>query len=597
MSNIQNIDVSLHEIVKNISKNSYLIPKFQRDFVWNNNDIVDLGDSIIRGYPISSLLIMAENGSLNVSSHSLVKEILLDKQDEPLEEELRFYVLDGQQRLTSISKLFLNLDIKNEYYFDLLSILLAKYPNDEIQKDDGVVKVWHKSKTTDIFCRSFPRSKDDSDKPTRQNNRFISGRSIIENRFGSVVNKFLREFKDRSEEDLDKYTDYLNAIFGSVGGYSIPATVIARDSELGIVIRVFEKVNSSGKKLTLFDLINAKSFQTQKAEYQVGLTDYLTKNILERVSSDISSSAAIKSFLRFNDQNRSFEKLDKIVRILEIHSLLKKNATPAIFQSTMLEKDPNFWFDNWNKNADLFIKIVLWLKKEGLVDIGQTTFLEYMIAVFLANPKAFEISSFSEKIKSYAFYLSLSGTPFNKSNLDTVEKIFSISQRTVDKLPPYDDLTYTLNISDKDILQITPSSSKFTAIINAFYIDKIRGKFTHDIMGNSIKSDDVDDLDKHHIFPKSKVSDYSAKSPFNSIANYVLLGNFDNREVIKDRSPKEYAKNLILNKDSGAFNCHQNLIDPSQLENVETEDEANVLLKSRAKNIADLLNTVFKTDI
>jgi len=58
MSNIENRDISLQEIVKNISKDGYLIPKFQRDFVWNTKDIIDLGDSIIRGYPISSLLIM-----------------------------------------------------------------------------------------------------------------------------------------------------------------------------------------------------------------------------------------------------------------------------------------------------------------------------------------------------------------------------------------------------------------------------------------------------------------------------------------------------------------------------------------------------------
>ena len=74
MSNIKNIGVSLEEIVKNIYKDIYLIPTFQRDFVWNMKDIVDLGDSIIRGYPISSLLIMEQNGTLKVGSSSLLKD-------------------------------------------------------------------------------------------------------------------------------------------------------------------------------------------------------------------------------------------------------------------------------------------------------------------------------------------------------------------------------------------------------------------------------------------------------------------------------------------------------------------------------------------
>lgn len=74
MRNIQNIDITLQDIVKNIKNNNYLIPKFQRDFVWNTGDISDLGDSIIRGYPISSLLTMPENGTLTVGSSNLVKD-------------------------------------------------------------------------------------------------------------------------------------------------------------------------------------------------------------------------------------------------------------------------------------------------------------------------------------------------------------------------------------------------------------------------------------------------------------------------------------------------------------------------------------------
>ena len=105
MSNIQNIDISLQEIVKTISKDGYLIPKFQRDFVWNTKDILDLGDSIIRGYPISSLLTMAENGTLKVGSHSLSKdEPPLDYEHNNEDNEVKFYILDGQQRLTSILK-------------------------------------------------------------------------------------------------------------------------------------------------------------------------------------------------------------------------------------------------------------------------------------------------------------------------------------------------------------------------------------------------------------------------------------------------------------------------------------------------------------
>ncbi len=597
MSNIQNIDISLQEIVKNISKDSYLIPKFQRDFVWKTKDILDLGDSMIRGYPISSLLIMAENGSLNVGSHSLSKDDPPnDYEHRSDDSEVKFYILDGQQRLTSISKLFLNFDNKNEFYFDLLAILAEKFPNDEIQNDTGIKEGCLTSKITDIFCRNFSISKDKSEKPTRQNNRFISGKNIIDNKFGSVVSKFLRVFKDADEGKIDKYTDHLNAILGSVGGYSIPATVIASDSELGIVIRVFEKVNSTGKKLTLFDLINAKSFQIKNEVYKGGLSDYLTNKIIDATTNDQSLKFGVNSFLKYDDDNRAFEKLDKIIRIFEIADLLKRHAVPSIFQSAMLMKEPDFWFEMWNSNGDDMLKIMSWMESEGLIDIGQITFLEYAMAIFIANPKSFERAKFITEIKKYALYLSLSGTGFSKSNLDTVERIYSLSKQMTDSHESeqytYDSPSSSPNLNADQVLEITTSSAKFKAIMNIFYIDKIKGNFTVDIMGNSIKILVKNKMDNHHIFPKSRVTNFNAKSKFNSIANFVAVDSAANRINIKDKSPKVYFTEIKSQGDVKFF-CSQNLICFDEVIKIETESEAEIFIRSRAENIANIINAFF----
>jgi len=597
MSNIQNIDISLQEVVKNISKNSYLIPKFQRDFVWKPKDILDLGDSMIRGYPISSLLIMAENGTLNVGSHSLSKDDPPnDYEHKSDDNEVKFYLLDGQQRLTSISKLFLNFDNKNEYYFDLLAILVEKFPNDDIKNDTGIKNSCLISKITDIFCRNFPISKDRSEKPTRHNNRFISGKNIIDNKFGSVVNKFLRVFKDASEYNIDKYTDHLNAILGAVGGYSIPATVIASDSELGVVIRVFEKVNSTGKKLTLFDLINAKSFQVKNESYKGGLSDYLTNEIIKIISDKQDLKLGVNNFLKYDENNRGFEKLDKIIRIFEIADLLKKQSVPSIFQSTMLMKEPEFWFEMWNDNGSKMLEIMSWMEYEGLIDIGQITFLEYATAIFIANSKSFDIIKFKTEIKKYSLYLSLSSTGFSKSNLDTVERIYSLSKQMTDshesKKYTYDSPSSNPNLTADKVLEITTSSSRFKAIMNIFYLDKIEGKFTADITGNPIKDRDRSKMDNHHIFPKSRVTDFTAKSQFNSIANFVLIDNTVNRESIRDKSPKEYFSTINL-QDNGKFYCEQNLIDIDEAMRIENESEAKGFIKNRASIIAKLINAYF----
>ena len=405
MRNIQNIDISLKEVVKNIRNNNYSIPKFQRDFVWNTKDISDLGDSIIRGYPISSLLTMPKNGTLKVGSTSLVK-IDFTGTSSNEDKETKNYILDGQQRMTSISKLFLSFDNKNEYYFDLLAILIENFRDDNIDKKECIKNKLLQSKLDDSFCRAFPIGKSNDEKPTRGNNRFISGKTIINDKSGSIINKFLRLFSDNefNQNDIDKYTDNLNAILNSVGGYSIPATIISSDSELGVVIRVFEKVNSTGKKLTLFDLINAKSFETQNEAYKGGLSDYLKSEIISKIEAKNHFKLGVNKFLGFDKNEQVFEKTDRIIRIFEIASLLEKGSVPSIFQSNMLKRNADFWFNTWIEKGNQLLEIVSWMNDVGLIDIGQITFLEYATAIFLANKKSFDSKKFKNEIKKYATY-------------------------------------------------------------------------------------------------------------------------------------------------------------------------------------------------
>jgi uncharacterized protein with ParB-like and HNH nuclease domain len=598
VANIQNIDIGLHEIVKNISKDVYLIPKFQRGFVWGTSDIIDLGDSIVRGYPISSLLIMPASGTLKVGYDSLLENNYNKKQDDFKEYEIesKHYILDGQQRLTSISKLFLGTDNKKEYYFDLLAILIQKYPADNINNDSGLGIVKGKSRLniSDGFCRSFPISKDQNEQSTRHYNRFISGKSIIENKYGSVISKFLRVLKDATENNIDKYTDYLNGVLGALVGYSIPVTMISSDSELGVVIRVFEKVNSTGKKLTLFDLINAKSFQVENSIYQGGLSNYLTNKILNLLNSQNNLKSGVNSFLKFDEGEQSFEKLDRIVRIFEIADLLENDSVPSIFQSAMLEREPEFWFETWNKKGAYLLEIIYWMEEEDLIDIGQVTFLEYAIAIFIANPKVFDFPRFKKEIKKYTLHLILVDSNFSKSNLDTVEKLYAISRKMTDSHEStkydYESLSGNPNMTKNKILECTTAKATFKAVMNILYNEKSGGLFTVDILGNNIKN--KLNKDNHHIYPRSRVSAFSAGSKFNSIANIVLIDSTSNRQDIKDKSPSEYFSK-ISSQIQGRHYCEQNLIDIDEAINMDSEIRADLFIDNRAEKIAKIVNQYF----
>ena len=55
MSQFQ-MPITINQALNYIGNNNYLLPAFQRDFVWKSDQIEKLFDSLMRGYPTSSML-------------------------------------------------------------------------------------------------------------------------------------------------------------------------------------------------------------------------------------------------------------------------------------------------------------------------------------------------------------------------------------------------------------------------------------------------------------------------------------------------------------------------------------------------------------
>lgn len=92
---------SIPDILNRISAGQIRIPKFQRGFVWEPDRVAYLMDSIYKGYPIGSLLLWRTGEKLK-DERNLGPFALPQPEDKfPID-----YVLDGQQRLTSIFGVF-----------------------------------------------------------------------------------------------------------------------------------------------------------------------------------------------------------------------------------------------------------------------------------------------------------------------------------------------------------------------------------------------------------------------------------------------------------------------------------------------------------
>jgi hypothetical protein len=97
------ITISHHnvsEFMQQLAAGEFLIPTFQRAFVWNPEDICSLWDSIYQHYPVGSILCWKTNIRLHV--HRKIGGFFIPGNSNSSLDGPQCYILDGQQRATAL---------------------------------------------------------------------------------------------------------------------------------------------------------------------------------------------------------------------------------------------------------------------------------------------------------------------------------------------------------------------------------------------------------------------------------------------------------------------------------------------------------------
>lgn len=249
---MQTINFDIGQLLKKVKSGDFLIPQFQRDFTWKEGQTRLLIDSIARNYPVGSLLILGKNNEIPLKSRKIdaayPPEQVLEEGgfDEAGVES--YYVLDGQQRLTSIVRVFLDAHPKRNYYFDLKSMH---------ETFDGESSAW-------IVSRA--RTKTNPDR--KENNKLIrTDIALDQEKCDVYISEYVEDSKDFPELNNDKpgarkVAAKLKGVFETIRKFSLPFVVLDSDASLNSVCRVFETINSTGTRLTTFDLAVARYYPT-----------------------------------------------------------------------------------------------------------------------------------------------------------------------------------------------------------------------------------------------------------------------------------------------------------------------------------------------
>lgn len=234
-----------------IAKN-YQIPTFQRDVVWEQENVKKLWDSIYKFYPLGSILIWKTD--LKLQNHRQIGgHQITDTNFSRTEYQ---YILDGQQRTTSLLTSLYGGSIEGRPDFDPLLYVDLTIPIDSDTDDESY-------RNRFLFWSEI----DDRNGEIRPNigkkKRFDEGLIVklidIKNNFTTVQTSIFNSpavNKDFNHSFLAE----LSKIKGVLDNYRI-SFIEVKGIQVSEVCQIFERINQAGKPLNIFDIVVAKTFK------------------------------------------------------------------------------------------------------------------------------------------------------------------------------------------------------------------------------------------------------------------------------------------------------------------------------------------------
>lgn len=204
----------INNLITSIKRGETKGPQFQRKFVWKDEQALNLLDSIAKNYPVGSLLLWKTADKLRTERN--IGEFRL-----PITEDMTptDYVLDGQQRLTVI-----------------YSCLGAPVT------DGGFAVIY------DLKKEAFFQLPDNPQLHRFPLRLMFNTTQLLNFRTGLMTSPHAAVYQARLDSMIDAFTNY-----------RIPVVTL-KDLTVGEACPIFERINSSGTRLSTYDLMVAATW-------------------------------------------------------------------------------------------------------------------------------------------------------------------------------------------------------------------------------------------------------------------------------------------------------------------------------------------------
>lgn len=475
--------ITIKKLIYRISNGDIRIPAFQRNYVWEPDQVSFLLDSIYKEFPIGTVILWKTDNRLNTEKRLGYFELPEPQKSYPVN-----YVLDGQQRLTSLFSVFqTELEPISDEWVDVYFDMTAEENIQEslfLPLDDSEVD----------FNRHFP----------------------VKTLFDSVA--YRKATKDLPDEVVIK----IDALQDKFKSYLVPNETFETDDRNKVAI-VFERINRAGTELNIFELLSAWSWSDHFD--LVDKFETLQESIMDHGFEDFCK--------------------DRDLQLKICSGVISGKTTPKSIMD-LKGDDIRDRFDEIEKGI---LGALDFLKRE--IDIRHYKMIPFPamlipLSAYFATNKT-EGVSYSSKQKTVIlkwFWRSLLNRRFTsdvneRQSIDIINMLKLREDENFDFRFPNDEIRFDFsksnfsagNANSKILILILNSASPFSLLSGAkIDLDKVLKKASKH--------------EYHHIFPQNHLKKLgNTRAEINTLSNICFLTRADNNKI-KDASPADYAKNI-----------------------------------------------------
>jgi len=494
---------SLFRIIEEVNKQLFL-PHIQRPFVWEEDQMIRLFDSLMRNYPIQTLLFWRTKDGIKVRKFMDTVDWDADLSDfyDPTQSEEgveKIFVLDGQQRLQTLYALFKG-GIKAPDGSTKLDASVDITSGQELINGDLLYQVKFSAgphvlpdyRIADLLLKHEQRNAEElADELNDQIKAVLTETKDEERAREKRVRRNISQMISLLREERHFWVQELDGV--------------ANEFSYKKILDIFVRVNSGGTKLDASDLMFA---------------------VMKEGWSDVEENIENMTEL-LNGTNLQFDKTFPLKCLLVAHGR-GAEASPDKFTGAAGEALLADIEASWSKAESAFMELRDFIENELQLYAGKVirTYNSFipLFDYLYHNPKPDESSR--RLMRAYHYKSQLLGW-YSRSTDTLINSLHAIVGKVSSKGFPLNDIKDYVRSgrkSDVDLQRAHLSQSRLRSILlNLLYVEKMgKTPFNVKFKGNEPHID--------HIYPQSPLRKQLslASAEINDIGNFRFIGASDN---------------------------------------------------------------------